>query len=208
MLDTKSAELNYEYEELTPLPPSRRRRRLEELAPAVVAQAGEEAIMVTGQDKPAEMIGSNERVVDLSGGNVDTHVRLAQTIMETVRVRRELESFGDARIEPDRVFLKLENVRGGNDAAVFYVYVGLPEETRPGTAPGEPRRHALLSSAYRRPAARQAAGEMVSIKCSRSLTSSIRFMLAEILLPSRNTPSASSRVRVIQCRLAGFLSAA
>jgi tyrosinase len=134
MLDTKSAELNYEYEELTPLPPSRRRRRLEELAPAVVAQAGEEAIMVTGQDKPAEMIGSNERVVDLSGGNVDTHVRLAQTGMEAVASSREL-SFGDARIEPDRVFLKLENVRGGNDAAVFYVYVGLPEGADPEQHP-------------------------------------------------------------------------
>jgi len=95
--------------------------------------------MVTGQDKPAEMIGSNERVVDLSGGNVDTHVRLAPTGMEAVASSREL-SFGDARIEPDRVFLKLENVRGGNDAAVFYVYVGLPEGADPAQHPisGQP----------------------------------------------------------------------
>ena len=162
--------------------------------------------MVTGQDKPAEMIGSNERVVDLSGGNVDTHVRLAQTGMEAVASSREL-SFGDARIEPDRVFLKLENVRGVTTLRCSTCMSAYPREpTRNSTRRTSQARS--LSSAYRRPAPRQAAEEMVSIKCSRSLTSSIRFMLAEILLPSRTFPSASSRVRVIQCRLAGFLSAA
>ena len=37
--------------------------------------------------------------------------------------------------EPDRVFLNLENITGENDAAVFDVYVGLPEGADPTDHP-------------------------------------------------------------------------
>jgi tyrosinase len=37
--------------------------------------------------------------------------------------------------EPDRVFLNLENIRGTNDAAVFYVYVNLPDDADPKEHP-------------------------------------------------------------------------
>lgn len=134
MLHLDAPELNYEYEELTPLPPIRRQRRLENFNSPQVRAGRAERRMKANDDKPGELIGSSEQAVDLSGDWAETPVRLDKAGREALTSSRAL-SFTDPAREPDRVFLKLENIRGGNDAAVFYVYVGLTGDADPSQHP-------------------------------------------------------------------------
>jgi tyrosinase len=94
------------------------------------------AVEGTGmEEKPAELIGANDSPVQV-GRNVETQVR-----MDRAATRRLSRSFATGAAaapsaqEPDRVFLNLENIRGTNDAAVFYVYVNLPDDADPKEHP-------------------------------------------------------------------------
>ena len=86
--------------------------------------------------KPAELVGANAAAVQISGPAVETQVRMdaggRQKIMRSFDARA-LAARGTK--EPDRVFLNLENIRGVNDAAVFYVYVNLPKDANPQDHP-------------------------------------------------------------------------
>lgn len=86
--------------------------------------------------KPAELVGANAAAVQISGPAVETQVRMdaggRQKIMRSFDARA-LAARGTK--EPDRVFLNLENIRGVNDAAVFYVYVNLPKDADPQDHP-------------------------------------------------------------------------
>ena len=126
MGDTRAPNLNYEYEELTPLPPRRRDVRLARLTLPAPNSTQVVANMV---DKPAEVIGSSETAIRLEGSGTDVPIRIDKPSRD--KVAASLTGFSTIAFrEPDRVFLKLENVRGANDAALFYVYVGLATDAR------------------------------------------------------------------------------
>jgi tyrosinase len=88
------------------------------------------------EQKPTELVGANDKAVRISGDAVETQVKMDAGVS-----RKVLRSF-DARSlaaspakEPDRVFLNLENIRGVNDSAMFYVYVNLPKDAKPEDHP-------------------------------------------------------------------------
>jgi tyrosinase len=132
--------LNYSYDDLSPPVTVRARRQVRAarlgLAPADAAaaqhhaaQRGERAVAA----RRTELLGANQAPIRVEG-EVDTRVSLAPPA-----VRRVQASFAaaTAQTHPDRVFLKLENVRGRNDAKRFSVYVNLPEGADPADHPGQ-----------------------------------------------------------------------
>jgi tyrosinase len=135
VLDT--TKLDYIYEDTSdPLGGAVRvAERMSRLGFALTAAAGGREIPVAEQ-KAAELVGANNQPVRISGGAVETQVKL------DAGVSRKLRGSFDARAltaagpkEPDRVFLNLENIRGVNDSAVFYVYVNLPKDAKPEDNP-------------------------------------------------------------------------
>jgi tyrosinase len=89
-------------------------------------------------DRPqaTELIGANDSTVRLQGAAVETQVRVdrvaAQKVMRSFQTSATLSA---TPVEPDRIFLNLENIRGQNDAAIFYVYVNLPQDANPEEHP-------------------------------------------------------------------------
>ena len=75
----------------------------------------------------SELVGANDETVRLESAAVETRLRVdpeaARTTMRSPGVQGEAAA---ADVEPDRVFLNLENVHGVNDAAVIYVYISHP----------------------------------------------------------------------------------
>jgi tyrosinase len=140
MVDTKAPNLNYIYEDISdPLGGANRlTQRLTRLAMASRVAGG----TTTGRGRrqmpraqAAELIGASDAAVNLTGGPVDTDVR-----MDRAGIGKVARSFASptaraAATEPDRVFLNLENIRGVNDAAVFSVYVNLPPGADPNAHP-------------------------------------------------------------------------
>jgi tyrosinase len=130
--DTKSATLDYFYQDISdPLHGSTRAQlRLQRLQqrglPAFAAVPLHPHPM--GGLMPIELLGASAAPVALDGGIVTTTVDLDHQTVNKVAASFALLPQID---EPDRVFLNLENVRGNNDAAVFYVYVNLPNSERP-----------------------------------------------------------------------------
>lgn len=134
MQDTRALNLGYSYEDdTTPTPSSRRSRRLEGLGvpPLAAVQAMESVSM----EHPAEIMGANDGKLNLSAGAVATKVRLDKPTKARLVESLNAALSAPAPKEPDRVFLKLENIRGFNDAALFSVYVGLPPEADPASHP-------------------------------------------------------------------------
>jgi tyrosinase len=131
MLNTESSNLNYVYEDVSdPFEGTDRLAlRMARLNVAGAAEAGmrsTEARMT--ERRKAELMGANETAVQLDGGIVDTQVRLDRDVTRTmVNSFSSNAMLGAAPKEPDRVFLSLENIRGANDAAIFEVYVNLPD---------------------------------------------------------------------------------
>jgi tyrosinase len=88
------------------------------------------------EQRKAELMGANDTAVQLGGGVVDTQVRLDSDVTRAMANSFSSNAMlGAAPKEPDRVFLNLENIRGANDAAVFRVYVNLPEGADPAAHP-------------------------------------------------------------------------
>ena len=84
----------------------------------------------------AELIGSNDALVRLTGGTMHTQVRLTPASgHKSVAAALEAVSSAKEGKPGDRVFLKLENLRGKHDAAMFYVYVGLSDDETPEQHP-------------------------------------------------------------------------
>jgi tyrosinase len=98
------------------------------ISPGPAATAREVPV---AEQKPAELVGANAGVVRISG-DTETQVKLDSGASQKLRSSLTARSFSAAAgKEPDRVFLNLENIRGVNDAAVFYVYVNLPKGAKP-----------------------------------------------------------------------------
>ena len=80
--------------------------------------------------KTPELIGASDEPVQVTGAT-GAAVRLDPS--STRSLRRSLENVADARerAEPARIFLKLEGIRGTSDAAIYHVYIGLPQGADP-----------------------------------------------------------------------------
>jgi tyrosinase len=134
MLDTKAPNLGYTYEDVsTPKPTAFVATRLSNLGASadVVANAIERPPV----QQPAEVVGANDAKVDLSQGVATTSVKLDKPATAKVTQSLAAAVAPAAQQAPDRVFLRLENIRGFNDAALFSVYVGLPPGADPEAHP-------------------------------------------------------------------------
>jgi tyrosinase len=137
MLDTKAPLLDYTYQALAAAAaaPSRRTERLNALSAQLPAIAAFMEAPVAQQPQ-SEVIGKNDGAVQLSGDAVETEVRLDPAA--TAKVAGSFApspALAAAASEPDRVFLKLENIRSVSDAGLFDVYVGLPAGADPEQHP-------------------------------------------------------------------------
>lgn len=132
VLDTTAPDLDYQYEDISPpLTLSRLSQRMERLG--VGGEEAQGAAVTTG-GSTSELIGSNETSLSLQGAVAETAVRVDPAAAAAMSTALDTLSPQMAR-EPDRVFLKLENIRGHNDSAVFYVYVGLAADAKPDEHP-------------------------------------------------------------------------
>lgn len=131
MLDTRAPQLDYVYEDTSdPLPGQQlfaeRLKTLGAQAQQITAAAVENKTLTPAT--PAELLGANDQTLVLSGGNVDTSVRLDQASTGTLMGNLKSKAFAATVPEHslDRVFLNLENIRGDNDGATFDVYLSFP----------------------------------------------------------------------------------
>jgi tyrosinase len=137
VLDTHAPNLDYDYEDVSdPLGGAIRAvARLEALgaaAPRAAAAAGD---MAMERQRGAELVGASDSGLSLSGSSIETQVRLDRGATRALAGSFQPQAMAAAPKEPDRVFLNLENIRGGNDGAVFDVYVGLPPGADPAAHP-------------------------------------------------------------------------
>ncbi len=124
-------ELNYTYEELPTTPPpgtSALAQRLTLLGAndAAAREAGGLATVV--MPKQSELLGASDGPLIVRGRGSQATVKLDSTVR-----RKVIHSLANASetAPPDRVYLKLENVRGTFDASVLGVYVNLPDGAMP-----------------------------------------------------------------------------
>lgn len=78
--------------------------------------------------KSVELVGTNNRLLQITGSGASTTVQLDGEIRQKV-VRSLLEA--SPTETPDRVYLNLENVRGAHDATALNIFVNLPEGSNP-----------------------------------------------------------------------------
>jgi tyrosinase len=128
MLDTRAQPLDYSYDDETPpAVPPRVASRMAAFGGAVTpAGAGglREAGMAAGEP---ELIGASDGEVRIAG-RTRAEVQLDAASAQALRasLARTAAAGRGATVEPERVFLKLEGVRGTADAAVYNVYIDLP----------------------------------------------------------------------------------
>ncbi len=84
-----------------------------------------------------ELVGASSVSLELGSSGVSTNVRLDSGVRN--KITASLDSVAaltsSPAVEPDRVFLKLENVRGDLGVGVLSVYINLPEGAKPGDYP-------------------------------------------------------------------------
>jgi tyrosinase len=140
MLDTSAPALDYVYEDTCdPLGGqqrlSLRLRALSTLVQGAEGVVGPEVGAVAKKPK-VELLGANAKATTLSNAPTSTTVKLDKRTARKVTNSFKLKEFAArSSPEPDRVFLNLENITGDNDAAVFDVYVGLPQGADPKAHP-------------------------------------------------------------------------
>jgi tyrosinase len=75
----------------------------------------------------SELVGSNDAVVTLGPGPVESHVKLAKAPLQKVAASYTRDAMApDKPGEPDRIFLKLHNIRGNQGACMFDVSINVP----------------------------------------------------------------------------------
>lgn len=79
-------------------------------------------------DGNAELVGASQSGLTLSPSGADTLIKLNPDVRRKVTTSLARAEEAGA---PDRVFLKLEGVRGNFDSAVLDVYISLPENADP-----------------------------------------------------------------------------
>lgn len=73
-----------------------------------------------------ELLGSNDAVIVLGPGPVETHVKLARAPLQKVAASYTPDAMApDKPGEPDRMFLKLHNIRGNQGACIFDVAISV-----------------------------------------------------------------------------------
>jgi tyrosinase len=98
-----------------------------------ISSAGLAMSLPTGKavTKPAELLGANASPVRLShGGGTPVEVKLHPDVQNRVAASLKLAS---TLALPDELYLKLENVRGTQDATVLRVYIDLPPQADAAT---------------------------------------------------------------------------
>jgi len=129
--------LNYTYQEMTfvlaasAAPAAVLAKRLSRLGATVTAKKAASAVKGPVLPKKTELLGASKGAIRIKGLATEAAVKLDS------RVRRKaVASFAKASTTslPDKVFLKIENVRGEFDATALSVYVNLPDKAKPGTS--------------------------------------------------------------------------
>jgi tyrosinase len=138
VLVTTAPGLNYVYDDYSSpnAPAPRQATRLAQLglAPRQVQElVQKEPAMAAPQS--SDVIGSNEAAVSLSDGIATTTVALDRPSVSELAAGFRAAVRAEKAVEPDRVFLKLENIRSRTDAALVSVYVGLPAGAKPESHP-------------------------------------------------------------------------
>lgn len=132
---TSLGPLNYTYDVLpTPAPvsvPALLARRLTRLGATAAATRVEKGATVT-IGRNTELVGASQPGLSIKGAGTSTSVKLDTGVRRKVAASLLKAS---ETTPPDRVFLKLENVRGTYDASVLSVYINLPEGAKPSDHP-------------------------------------------------------------------------
>jgi len=126
------SQLNYEYESYDSLPKPelpavQLSERLKRLGAAAVAERVNAGATVNTGGK-VELVGASQEQVPVKGSSVRTSVRLDPATRS--KVAATLAAPSEAA-PPDRVFLRLENVRGTQNASVLSVFIDLPPDADP-----------------------------------------------------------------------------
>ena len=124
------SQLNYTYDSLPALAPPP--RLFSERLIRLGASAARAAVAAAPAGKNVELVGANQEVLPIKGSGALTTVQLNTEVRR--KVAASLRSAPQAAA-PDRIFLKLENVRGTHDASVLSVYINLPEGANPSDHP-------------------------------------------------------------------------
>ncbi|WP_081025985.1 tyrosinase family protein [Ralstonia solanacearum] len=138
MLDTRAPNLDYVYDDESVAPAAvsglaLRLRTLGVPAEQAIQLAGD---VIVAAPQPPTLLGANSTVVQLDKPVVETRVRL-----DTNEHRLLVNTLSMAKLAagvvkaPDRVYLNLENIKSTTDAALYYVYVNLPEGANPEQSP-------------------------------------------------------------------------
>jgi tyrosinase len=132
--------LDYVYEDTSDPLAGQQRLGLRLRALSAFVPGAESVAIAEGNTVPkkpsVELLGANARAVTLSATPTSTMVKVDKPTARKVIDSFSMNEFAArSSPEPDRVFLNLENITGENDAAIFDVYVGLPEGAAPASHP-------------------------------------------------------------------------
>jgi len=129
--------LNYTYLPLTALaaasaaPAAMLARRLTGLG-ATAGARKVTAAKAQAEPKKTELLGASKSALRLKGMGIDAPVKLDARVRRKAAASLAMASTASTASVPDKVFLKVENVRGDFDATALSVYVNLPEKAKPG----------------------------------------------------------------------------
>jgi len=125
--------LNYTYDALPqPAPVANLlAQRLTRLGATAAARKVKEGAAVTTGGK-VELVGTSPGALPVKAAGASTSVKLNSVVRQ--KMSASLVQASESA-PPDRVFLRLENVRGTHDAGVLSVYINLPEGAKPGDHP-------------------------------------------------------------------------
>lgn len=133
VLVTTAPRLDYTYEDTTDPFPAQTRMvaRLQGMnaGPATLSLAASTPAM----PQKTELVGTYSQPLRIGPAPVSASVALDKPTHQ--KTLNSLSLGLDAKAEPDRVFVNIQNIRGNNDAASFYVYVNLPEGADPKAYP-------------------------------------------------------------------------
>lgn len=138
VVDTTVPALDYSYDDDVAAVPASQAlaQRFERLGVDAIraTQLAQGVPMTTA--KPAVLLGASRTLVKLDEDVVKASVRLDRGQRTQLAHSLDVSKLEvSAASEPDRVYLKLEQVKSPTDAAVFYVYVDLPAGADPQQYP-------------------------------------------------------------------------
>lgn len=131
LLETTVPGLDYTYEDLSDPFPGQS-RLLERMvafnaSPTILAAAKS----ITPMPQPTELVGAYTQPLKLGPAPVSASVPLDKAPHAKMLLNLADSFSATTPKPPDRVFVNVENIRGANDAASFFVYVNLPDGADP-----------------------------------------------------------------------------